>query len=202
MKSEPNKPAATLFSPELRTASFIKRWNIVWMAQPDNVAEHSYYVALYARFIADTIKWKGNKGTLLTLALLDDIDEIVTGDITGPVKHEILDQKRTEEFVDSQLVKKMPLVVDLMADLAEEDKNGDMYRIIKCADKMDALVHLIVQSRLGSKHLKNRIDDSERKLEAAWRDLPADEALLSKLWQTKISPAIGEHFNTGGDGVW
>ena len=37
------------FPPELRTASVIARWSIVWTLTRDTVSNHSYFVALYAR---------------------------------------------------------------------------------------------------------------------------------------------------------
>lgn len=190
------------FPPELRTSSFVPRWNIVWTIRPDNVAGHSFYVAVYTRMIARLINWNGPIADLLTYALLDDIDETITGDITGPVKGQIIDPARADDFVTQQMEHKMPMLLDMMIEIEDSPGFEAIKHIIKAADRLDALLFLMVDRRLGNRNLENRIKDATIKLEAAWRDLPAPFSELNRLWQTVVIPAIEAHNREGGDGVW
>jgi hypothetical protein len=77
----------------------------------------------------------------------------------------------------------------------------EMKSIIKAADRMDAVLYLITQEKLGNNLVHNRIVDTQNRLEAAWRDLPADRHVIDLTWQTKVLPSIKAHYTHGGRGV-
>lgn len=79
---------------------YVNRWSTSRVAFPENVAEHSYFVCLYAMMIARW--WTSNSygaenadpdthaafiGTVLQRAVLHDIEEARTGDIHRPFKY-------------------------------------------------------------------------------------------------------------------
>ena len=99
MKSSP-------FSPELRTLAFVPRWSILMSNYVDNVAQHSFYVTLYTRIVADIIRWQGPMDYLMVQALVHDADEAITADIAGPAKKHLLDEEKAREFIDSQMDEK------------------------------------------------------------------------------------------------
>lgn len=191
-----------MFPPELRTAAFVPRWSIIWTLKQDTIASHSYFVAIYARLIAKLIGWTGPKDYLLLNALAHDLDESVTGDITGPTKKFVLDHESS--YVDDLMRQRMAGVVLLME---EEESNlndeaiDEAYAIVKCADVLDALFYLITEERLGNKVVADPIVKVQASLEGVWRSLPADSKSLSRLWQTEILPAIANHRTQGGQGV-
>lgn len=192
------------FSPELRTLSIVPRWSIVFTTQRDTVANHSYFVAVYAHMIARVIKWKGPRDYLMFLALCHDMDETVTGDMVSPVKSHILDNEKYDEYVDSRMHSRMGGMVNELADLSHNLPikildEADL--IVKAADRLDALFFLIMELRRGNKVIEKLVHDAERKLEGAWRELPADEAHINFTWQTVVLPAIQAHQTEGGMGV-
>ena len=62
----------------------VPRWTIIPTIQKQSVAEHSYFVGLYADWIASMVKYEGSRETLIGYGLLHDMPEIVTGDLPTP----------------------------------------------------------------------------------------------------------------------
>lgn len=197
------------FSPELRTASIVPRWSVVWTLNRDTVTNHSFYVGVYAYMVAETIDWQGNRGDLLFTALAHDLDETITGDIVSPIKAEILDDDRYHSFIDTMMEKRMPGVVKVLDDIYERDNSTDIERIITVADRLDALIFLRIEERMGNRHISARLPSALARLESAWLLLPAfkptdithDVDRLHELWQTVMLPVIEEHGKFGGYGV-
>jgi 5'-deoxynucleotidase YfbR-like HD superfamily hydrolase len=203
-----------LFPPELRTASVVPRWSVVWTLTRDTVANHSYYVAMYARSVAKVVGWGGSYALLLFLALTHDLDETITGDIVSPVKDEILDEQRAADYVDVQMQQRLPGIVaeiDAVTDCGELNTPSfnmaklrqcdEAWRIIKVADRLDALLFLIGEQRMGNGVIAPRIPSAEARLYSAWMELPKTQQELQALWQTVMLPAIKAHREEGGNGV-
>ena len=73
--------------PQMRTLSYIPRWSIIRTTRTQNVAEHSYYVAVYTKQICDWLDVEPDeKAKLVWMALMHDVDEMITGDIPTPSK--------------------------------------------------------------------------------------------------------------------
>lgn len=72
---------------------YVKRWGTSRVMQPDTVAEHSYFCALYSLLIAKWIEYEHKDeyeirlGMLLTRALVHDLEEAISGDFPRPFKH-------------------------------------------------------------------------------------------------------------------
>lgn len=194
-----------LFPPELRTASTVHRWSIVRTFQKDTTAEHSFYVAFYAVQIAKLIKWQGPLADLQFYASMHDIEETISGDILGPVKREIVDEGRFEEFMTTKMAEHLPGVGRQMMAIKESMHGSHIKAIVKVADKVDAVLFLISEIGMGNVRLERLLTDALKNLRAAWDYLYEinDYVMpdIDMLWTTEIWPAIQSHYKYGGVGL-
>ena len=192
------------FPPELRTLAFVPRWSVVITTIKDNVATHSFYVAVYGYMIAETIGWKGPRDYLMLDCLLHDNDESITGDITGTFKDQILDAEVAGDLLFDKTAERMEGLIDAYYDLQERHppniiEQAEKIRLV--ADKLDAVLFLILNKRMGNTMMQPALDGGLKSLEAAWRALPAEKEVLDRAWQTVVLPSIAAHHVKGGRGV-
>lgn len=135
---------AGLFPPVLRKMRDITRWNGSPRVTRDDVAGHSFYVALYARSIAQLVGWRGDMGELLECALLHDVEELFTGDILFHVKRQVVDNNRYEEFAKAALREYLPRFTKKYA--------GDVTAIVYAADKLDCVFSTTCEVIRGNHH--------------------------------------------------
>ncbi len=103
---------------------FIQRWSLMRNTVPENVAEHSFYVAVLTHALCTIARDVFGKDVpvdrAVTLALFHDIAEVMTGDIPSPVKHHNPGIRRSmqemEALAGEQLLAMLP--VDLRAPAA------------------------------------------------------------------------------------
>lgn len=150
----------------LREMAFVPRWGIARVTRKPSVAEHSYYVAQYADAIADIVEYEGDRAALLRWALWHDADEIVTGDIPGPIKRAL----RTEFTADLSL---SMYVDDLMSKhfgpKGQAITNPSLWdakatKIIKMADMLDDCMFLCEQTRGGNTWVERVYDQVRHRL--------------------------------------
>lgn len=182
--------------------AFVPRWAILMAGNRDNIATHSFYVTIYARILADVIQWKGPMELVMWQALIHDADETITGDIIGPAKKQIIDQERADEYLYEQMELRMPGLLDLSERLPYGEREyAEANRIVDAADKLDALLYLITEQRLGNTVVPRTIESLMPILEGAWHNMPADPIVLQQTWQTVMVPSINEHYRCGGTGL-
>lgn len=82
-----------------RMLSFVPRWGIAPRHHQQTVAEHSYYVVLYAAQLCDRMG-VGDLGRLnvVEYALVHDVREAWESDIPGPSKRAIVDKERADRY--------------------------------------------------------------------------------------------------------
>lgn len=160
------------FSASLRMLSALPRWGIVRCLQRQNVAEHSYYVAIYADAIAEHLGWDGPRRLhLLQAALWHDADEIVTGDIPGPVKRAIPDRPSWESYVNDVMRQH---VADYPRAIAEEKL------VLTVANLLDECAYLAGEIRSGNGHVRRAYQLSTERLQQSWQELNLPSALLGQ----------------------
>ena len=139
----------------------IKRFSTSHVVHHQSVAEHSYFVALYAMFIAEWVaatyltEHKINNGYavlmggVLQRALIHDIEESRTGDIPRPFKHSnkmllaMLDQ-HAEKQVDPILEKIYPDECKHFIATWKRSKDATKEgRIVALADFMSVLAYMM-----------------------------------------------------------
>ncbi len=191
------------FPPELRTMSIVPRWSICWTLNRDYLSNHSFFVGIYAHDIARMLEWTGPVSALMYLALTHDLDELATGDVVGPAKREIIDVERAEAYVSMKLNEKLPRMMEHIDRylVASSNWESDILAIIAVADRLDALLFLITEQRLGNTVIGPRAPDAQSRLEAAWFELPAERDELQRLWNTAVLPSIAAQRGQGGFGI-
>lgn len=133
-----------LFSPHLRMMSEVKRWQILRRIREQSIADHSYYVAVYAWQIAKAIEWTGDKEALMVWALFHDVRETVTGDIPGPVK-------RGAKFSDdTDQINRVLYLRGVVDHSKHQDLNQSGLLILKLANLVDEMMYLGVERSLGN----------------------------------------------------
>ena len=194
-----------LFPPELRTASVIRRWSIVRTINEDTVANHSFFVPFYAVQVARLVEWQGPFGDLTFMALMHDVEEVLTSDIISPVKHQIVDEAKLSNYVTSQMKVRLPLVEAQLYEIMDSMWGESIEKIIKVADKVDACIFLITEIRMGNTVLSPLLKDATQNLRQAWDRLSnylefSFEKDVS-LWDNEIWPGIQSHWKNGSVGV-
>lgn len=198
------------FPPEFRTASVVPRWSIIWTLTRDTLSNHSFFVTLYANQIARMIGWQGPRDMLMFRALTHDLDETITGDVVAPVKKEIIDTERAQTYILGQMQERMPTIIEQMTEYMNFGSNYKMVggdglwiqcgKIVKAADRLDALLFLTVEQRMGNGVVAPRIPEVKAGLRAAWFLLPAEPRVLSRLWDD-LEQEIRDHATSGGFGI-
>lgn len=190
----------TYFPVRLRAASVVERWSVIHTIKRDNIAAHSWYVVVYCLLIARLIGWQGNLARLLTEAALHDLEECVTGDIVGVVKHEIIDARKNSDFISRKLGALMPSLVgiELPHDLDETFHQDYEYKqIIKAADRLDALFFMLGEQALGNQIIAARVPPAMDRLKEAWFNLPCEDIRKLTTWWDTVLPAVEAHKNAG-----
>lgn len=201
-----------LFPPELRTSSIVHRWSIVRTIQTDNVANHSFYVTAYAVAIAQLLAWIGPLADLMFMALMHDArEETITGDIVSPVKERILDRDRRDDYINEKMIERMPMIEAQAQDIMTSDYWPDIESLIKVADRLDAVLFLVIEQRMGNVVLEPMYTKALAALREAWDNLSGGSLTNSdwgvskddfnKLWDDQVWPAIQAHWRHGGIGV-
>lgn len=147
-----------MFEREIKDVQFIKRWGIVRTLFQQNVAEHTFCVAMYANDIC--VYFGLDERThlrVLQRALWHDVDEIFTSDIPGPSKRAIVSDRagmkntlrnwmRKVFGVEYSVRAGMPEMADTIADL-----------VVKLADNMDAAMQMGIEYQIGNAQIARQL---------------------------------------------
>lgn len=156
----------------------------------EDVAQHSYFTAVYAMILADLERRRGAKvdvERLLRMALLHDAEEARTGDIHHPFKHQ--DARFAEALDDRALEWFENLMGGLPEELAHEyvrlrrasrDTAATEAGILKAADKIEALLWAYEEYLLGNEHVRRAriVEDILSKLDQI--QVPTVKSLISE----------------------
>lgn len=163
-----------MFEREYRELSFVRRWGIHRRLLEQSVAEHSYYVALYAMQIAKFIGWPqnysgtvGELGGLLRAALLHDVPEVITGDPAGPVKRQtmaMMGERAIGEGVARRFGPEVAIEIEA-ANHPTSNAGKEIKAIVKVADSLDALFHLATEIQMGNQNAAFLVEQERRRLQ-------------------------------------
>jgi 5'-deoxynucleotidase YfbR-like HD superfamily hydrolase len=177
------------FNRELRELSFVPRWSIVRTIKTQSVAQHSFYVALYAGQVADIIKWPCDRGVLLKYALYHDMDEVFMSDIPGPVKRATINQEQKNDFVNIEMSKRFGSDWIIGGEGPRDVGVPSAKEIIKVADLLDEAFFLASDMQLGNQSIKHVYANSVKRLKEAC------DVVSKTLYEAHVSKALSNHLN-------
>lgn len=144
----------------LSRMKYINRWGLMRNTISENICEHSLDVAFIAHALA-IIKNKRFSGKLnaervALLAIFHDSTEIITGDLPTPVKY--YNSKIQDAYNEVEYIAKNKLLSYLPTDLKDEystilfheDKEIELWKLVKAADRLSALIKCIEERRMGN----------------------------------------------------
>jgi 5'-deoxynucleotidase len=140
---------------------YIERWSLMRNTVKENVAEHSFHVAILTHALC-TIANEVFKSDIATneavsMALFHDVTEVFTGDIPTPVKHqnpEILSNfRKIEELSADKLFSMIPPELQAMYKplITGKTDQTELRRYVKAADLLDAYLKCVTELSAGNR---------------------------------------------------
>ena len=166
----------------------IDRWALMRNTRRENLSEHSADVAAIAHAVAllKNTRFGGsvNAERAAYLGLYHDMPEIITGDMPTPVKyhsdalHDAFLQVEREAC--DRLLSMLPedLRQSYRAAFFREEEDAYLWRIVKAADKIAALIKCIEEEQAGNREFRQALAATKRNIEKL--ELPEAEAFLDE----------------------
>ncbi len=179
---------------------YINRWALMRNTTYETLSQHSHEVSVIAHALAVIGNKRLNKSydssRAALLGLYHDVPEIITGDMPTPVKYYSKDMRSVFEKVEnnacSTLLNMLP--EDLREEYSplfyKEEKDGELWALVKAADKISAYVKCIEERKAGNSEFaeaESSTKDIIKSLNCEEADifvkefLPAYELTLDKL---------------------
>ena len=154
---------------------YIARWGLMRNALPENIQEHSHMVAVLAHALGvirrDIFHQPCDVNALATAALYHDASEILTGDLPTPIKYYNPEIKSAYKQIEAVSCEKLlalpPELRATYADVLAEDKDGDIYPLVKAADKLSAYIKCIEERKAGNNEFLSAEAQTRAALEAS-----------------------------------
>ena len=142
----------------------IDRWALMRNTSKENIAEHSHNVAVIAHALCTIGNKKFDKhydaDRCAVLALYHDLTEVITGDMPTPIKYynsQIQDvYKDIERTAGERLLSMLPdeFKEDYQPFFEQKEEDKELWKIVKAADRIDALIKCIEECRMGNKEFE------------------------------------------------
>jgi 5'-deoxynucleotidase len=175
---------------------YIERWSLMRNVTKENVAEHSFHVALLAHALGTIAREIFEKNEidpaeLAVRALFHDASEVFTGDIPTPVKHynrEILQNFREiERYSAERLTSLVPaelqaVYAPLLLGKTAVGKDTT-YSYVKAADLLDAYLKCTTELSTGNREFAV----AKKQIEAALFALQMPEV---EYFLTHLAPSV------------
>ena len=168
---------------------YIDRWALMRNTRQENLSEHSADVAAIAHAIAliKNVRFGGSVNAeraarAALLGIYHDMPEIITGDMPTPVKyhsevlHEAFLQVETEAC--ERLLNMLPddLKDVYRAAFFKQDGDEALWKIVKAADKIAALIKCIEEQQAGNSEFRLALEATRQNI--ARMELPEADAFL------------------------
>lgn len=156
----PEVVMSSFFSMVLRM-KYINRWGLMKNSRYETLSEHSLDVAIIAHALAairnQRMGGQLNAERAALLAIFHDASEIITGDLPTPIKYYNSDItasfKNIENAAGQALFNMIPQDLRCEYDgiFLTEDEDKELWRLVKAADKISALIKCIDEETAGNR---------------------------------------------------
>lgn len=156
----------------------IERWALMRNTQKENIAEHSYYVAVLAHTLGvirrDVFGVPCEPERFALCALYHDISEILTGDMPTPIKY--FNPAIRDAYHQVEKISNEKLVSHLPEEMRHEwegllNEDGEAKNIVHAADKLSAYLKCVEEVFAGNREFQCAKDQTE----AALKDMHMPE---------------------------
>lgn len=158
----------------LSRMKYINRWGLMRNTREENISEHSLEVAFIAHAfgIINNEIYGGDMSPerLAILGMYHDVTEIITGDMPTPVKYysSVIRNAyaEVEQVAKDELLTGLPQVLQKYYDdvLLETKEEEHLWKYVKAADKMSALIKCIEEEQMGNQDFSDAKDTIEKNL--------------------------------------
>ena len=150
----------------------IDRWALMRNTSKENIAEHSHSVAVIAHALCIIGNKKFEKDydaeRCAVLALYHDTTEVITGDMPTPVKYYNEDIKSVykdiERIAGERLLAMLPkeFKEDYVPLFEKQNEDEKLWKIVKAADKISALIKCFEESRMGNQEFSIALESQQK----------------------------------------
>ncbi|WP_199615704.1 5'-deoxynucleotidase [Paenibacillus alkalitolerans] len=160
---------------------YIERWSLMRNVVRENVAEHSFHVAVLAHTLGTIARDVYGKPVepqrFATRALFHDATEVFTGDIPTPVKHHNPDISHNFREIERLAAERLTgLVPDALKGayaplLESKSVHDEEYKYVKAADLLDAYLKCTTELSAGNREFAV----AKKQIEASMHALDMEE---------------------------
>lgn len=168
-------PAPSPFYAHLSRLRFIKRWGLMRNAVEEDVAQHSWDVAVLAHALAviqrDVFGRVIDPNAVAARALFHDATEAITGDLPTPVKYSPAMRQATAHLED-EVAREMtallpePVRAALAPMMDHSAWPADEAALVKSADRLAAWLKCRAELRYGNREFEQAEQQVREKIEA------------------------------------
>ena len=155
----------------LSRMKYINRWGLMRNTRSENISDHSLEVAYIAHALGviNNEIFGGNLPAerLAILGMYHDVTEIITGDMPTPVKYysPVIRNaySEVEHVAKDEMLSGLPQIMRKHYDrvLLETDEEEELWKYVKGADKMSALIKCIEEQQMGNQDFADAAESIE-----------------------------------------
>lgn len=162
---------------------YIERWSLMRNTVKENVAEHSFHVAILTHVLCtianEVFDRQVPTDRIVSMALFHDATEVFTGDIPTPVKHHNpkilsnfreIEQMAAERLMD-MIPEKLRSVYEPLIETKKASAEPELKKYVKAADLLDAYLKCVTELSAGNKEFGS----AKKQIEQSIQDLNMPE---------------------------